>query len=106
MKLLAWLIILLMSGCGYPHSFHHKYVLPAGTEIHIVSDRSLYDVKERIDRDGYVHIPSSCTPRIWVTGYQRRDGKISVDKPWVLGHEIEEVLKYCTDGTYYLPEHN
>lgn len=92
-RILAYFFsLLLLSGCASSTAFHKVVHVPAHN-VHIVSDRSLFDSwQARDERSGIAGYADGSS--IWILGYQA-DGKIFIRREAVewLGHEVWEHMR-------------
>ena len=84
-------ILLLLTGCVTPQPFH-EVVRLENVEVHVVSDRSLFDWQGADEQTlGYAYH----TNRIFLLGRREVNGRIVPDFYWVLGHELQHLMSWA-----------
>jgi len=87
----AYLVIfLLLAGCVTTQPFHETVTLDR-VEVHVVSDRTLFDWSGAQDNTlGYAYP----TNKIFFLGRRQVDGTIVPDFYWVAGHELQHLMNW------------
>ena len=84
-------IFLLLAGCVTTQQPFHEIVTLDRVEVHVVSDRTLFDWKDAQPNTlGYAY----SNGRIFILGKREVTGTITPDMYWVLGHELQHLLHW------------
>ena len=84
-------ILLLLTGCVTTQAPFHETVVLDRVEVHVVSDRSLFDWAGAQENTlGYAYQNG----KIFVLGRREVNGTITPDFYWVLGHELQHLMNW------------